>query len=203
MNPHPTPDSEQPTWFEKHPILTLIGGIILFIIVIGRINNFFDPGEEAKEVQKKVDATPIVSIYAQSFERGTATTISRTSKTFTYVHAEMVDSGVDSKQVIVKLHVGDFLTAKSLYRETGQVSGKLFQDIYSIYPKVQDIDIHYYADTTDKYGNVSNNLALYYSMDRNLFEKINWQNFEVYKLCDFLKAEPTGSNSCDAKVNIK
>lgn len=116
------------------------------------------------------------------------------------------DRPVGSRMITVKLNITDFYSASALYKNTGNLTAKMFQEVFAFDPKFYDVIVWYYADTKDRYGNISSNIILSYATDRKTFEKINWSNFDSSKLCDFLKSEGSrngGETVCVTKANIQ
>ncbi|MEK6616885.1 MAG: hypothetical protein AABZ32_12405, partial [Bacteroidota bacterium] len=68
--------------------------------------------------------------------------------------------------------------------------------------KAYDVLVWYYGETTDKYGNKKDDVILTYAIDKVTYEKINWQNFDQSKLCDFLKQESSDNGTFDTACNV-
>lgn len=60
-------------------------------------------------------------------------------------------------------------------------------------PNLYDISVRYYGQTTDQYGNNKDSMMLSYTMDRPLYDKINWSGFSYTQndayLCAFLREQ--------------
>ncbi|MBU4210477.1 hypothetical protein KKC08_00680 [Patescibacteria group bacterium] len=119
-----------------------------------------------------------------------------------------LDNPEDSQLTRVSIDVKSFLNKDHLLRSTGKLSSSIFQAIYGAENiETYNTTIWYYGETTDRYGNTNNNAVLIYTVNKDTYEKINWDNFNQYDLCDFLKNEEilTGKNNtrCDTLVNIE
>jgi hypothetical protein len=104
------------------------------------------------------------------------------------------------------LNIGDYYNASALYKNTGELTGKILQETFASNPNVYDVIVWYYAEMTDSYGNKENKVLISQGIDKDTYQKINWQNFNSTKLCDFLKTEGTkngGETACVVLANIK
>jgi hypothetical protein len=108
--------------------------------------------------------------------------------------------------ITISLNVDNYYKAEYLSKNTSEISSKLFQETFVSNPNVYDVIVWYYADITDKYGNKENKVLISQAIDKTTFEKINWQNFDTTKLCDFLKSEGTlndGQSTCVTLAKIQ
>lgn len=118
------------------------------------------------------------------------------------------DRPKNTQMITVGVNVKSFLTKASLLRDTGKLSSSLFKAVYDT-PSMMayDVFVYYYAETKDRYGNTNEDVGLTYHIDKSTYEKINWQNFDQTKLCDFLEQEATMTGTfdtgCKTLVNIK
>ena len=200
MEQNPTKKS----WFRKHPILT----VILVIFGLGLIANIFSTPEDKT---KPKEEAPVVAAQPQTFEDRIKALAVRTGVTdisYNGIDDEKADPDrpAGSRMITVKLNVLKLYSADSFYRNTGELSGKIFQETFNSNPTATDVIVWYYGDATDKYGNTSNTVMLSQAMDRTTYEKINWTNFDSTKLCDFLKAEGStngGETTCAKLIEIK
>ena len=131
-----------------------------------------------------------------------------TDVTFNGIDDQKADSDrpEGSRMITVKLNVSSFFSSKSFYRDTGELTSKVFQETYSSNPNVYDVIVWYYGETTDQYGNKKNDIILSQGIDKDTYQKINWQNFDSSKLCDFLKSEGSrngGQTACVTLANIE
>ncbi len=107
---------------------------------------------------------------------------------------------------VVEINISDFLSPTYLYKNTGKVTSDIFKEVFASKPEIKDIVVWYYADIKDVYGNTKNDIIISQAMDRNTYLKINWENFDKEKLCDFLKNEGLkndNNTTCVIKVNLK
>lgn len=116
-----------------------------------------------------------------------------------------IEKSEKNKELIVSIQVKSFLTKNTLVHITGELSSKIFQTSFQFDPSFNNVTVWYYMEATDKYGNKSNEVGLSYSINKQTFSKINWQNFNAKELCDFLSNETTDNfeNVCMFKLNIK
>lgn len=118
------------------------------------------------------------------------------------------DRPKDTKMITVSVGIKGFLTKSSLLRNTDGVSSEVFRVIFGN-PSLNayDVVVWYYGETTDKYGNKNDDLVLTYAIDKVTYDKINWQNFDRFNLCNFLeqdaKVSGTFDTGCKVLVNIQ
>ena len=117
------------------------------------------------------------------------------------------DRPADSKMITASYTVVSFYNKNSLLRDTGEISGKAFQVIFSSNLNAYDAIVWYYGETTDRYGNKNDTVVLSYAIDKPTYAKINWQSFDIKNLCDFLKQEqsinPDSGNVCIVRSVIQ
>ncbi len=192
-------------WFRKHPVLTVLG--ILFII--GFIGMIFD---DSKPIEVKTESTPTPTVtQPQTLEDKIKALVQKTGSTkisYVGIDDEKADSDrvVGSRMITVKLNVTSFYDADSLDRNTSELTGKIFQEVFISNPNIYDVIVWYFSDITDKYGNKKNSVLISQAINKKTYEKINWQNFDSAKLCNFLKSEATnngGETACSILANIK
>jgi hypothetical protein len=195
-------------WMKKHPIWT---AVIAFIL-IGMVASAFSgsaPTESVSTNNNVQTATPPTS--PQNFEdriKALAIKTGATEVSFNGIDDQKADSDrpEGSRMITVKLNVTSFLSADSFYRNTGELSGKILQETFASNPNAYDVIVWYYGETTDQYGNKKNDVILSQAIDKDTYQKINWQNFDSSKLCDFLRSEGSkneGQTTCVALANIK
>jgi hypothetical protein len=191
-------------WIKKHPIISIIG----VIFIIGLIGSTIDPVEKKPDqlnVQKQEVAQPV------TFEdkvKSIITTARSTDLTFKGIETKNTDSDrpAGSQMITISLNVDNYYKAEYLSKNTSEISSKLFQETFVSNPNVYDVIVWYYADITDKYGNKENKVLISQAIDKTTFEKINWQNFDTTKLCDFLKSEGSlndGQSTCVTLAKIQ
>jgi len=191
----------------KFQVLAIVILILLSITVFPNINT-----PTAPTPQK--DNTIKLETDQQKLENNLTNDIlqSSGSSNFGYkdIQIEKVDSDrpAGTKMITVMVDVKGFYNKSSLLKDTGKLSSKLFQTVFASNMNAYDIIIWYYAKTTDVYGNEKDGIILSYAIDKATFGKINWDNFDQTKLCDFLREEDqrTGNNFntvCRILVNIQ
>lgn len=194
-----TSTSTLTTWAKKHPILTGIIGLLVIIF----IRNLFSTDTKSP--------TPAPITAQSSYEdkiKALAVKTGSTNISYVGIDDQEADSdkGAGSRMITIKLNITDFYSKSSLLRDTGTVTAKLFQETFASQPKASDVVVWFYIDTTNKYGNKANTVALSEAMDRKTYQKINWQNFDTTKLCDFLKSEGETNDSqtvCALRAFVK
>lgn len=116
------------------------------------------------------------------------------------------DRPQDTKMITVSINVKDFYNKSAFIKDTGKLSSQVFQDVYSANLNAYDVIVWYYSETTDRYGNKTDNIIQTYAIDKTTYGKIAWQNFDQQGLCNFLDQESKLTESftgCHTLVNIK
>lgn len=176
-------------WVRRHPFLTFFA----FLFVVISISSF--SSEETTSTNVTSNTEPVVLTLDQKFKNLIA------GKKFTYINKEQ-----DEDLVSVTYNIDSFYTKDSLIRQTGEISGSIFQEIFTLDSKINNIFVDYTSTTTDKFGNSENISSLSYVMNRETFNKINWTSFNKQNLCAFAKSEnknSKGETDCLEKVNFK
>lgn len=192
-------------WIKKHPILTTL--VVLFLI--GAIGNAFGDSSPSQPTQEVVTDVPIAQ--PQTFEdriKAIAVKTGVTNISFKGIEDVKADSNrpEGSRMLTISLNIADYYNADSLNRNTGEVTAKIFQETFASNPNAYDVIVWYYADITDQYGNKENKVLISQGIDKPTYEKINWQNFDATKMCDFLKSEGTrngGETACNILAKIQ
>lgn len=183
----------------------LIGFVILIVVVV-----VVSSSSNNKSTPSVSNNAPVVT-QPKTFEdriKNLAVNTGVTDISFNGIDDEKADKDrpTGSRMITVKLNVPSFYNADSFYRNTGELTGKIFQETFASNPNVYDVLTWFYSPTTDKYGNSSNSVVLTYFIDKKTYQKINWQNFNSGSLCDFLKSEGRtngGDTGCNTLANIK
>jgi hypothetical protein len=205
MNTQETISQKGMSWIKKHPILSIVG----VIFVIGIVGSVVDPVEKktittepevvAVDEPKSLEDT----LKSFSIDKGGATSI---------VYKSIEDQKADSnrpdgsRMITVSYTINSYYTADYLYKKVGEISSKVMQEVYKSNPNTYDVIIWYYSDIIDQYGNKENKVLISQAIDKATYEKINWQNFDTTKLCDFLKSEASsngGETACVTLAKIK
>ncbi len=191
-------------WIKKHPILTgLI--IVFFVIMIGSMFGGSDKSSENTPTQETATTQPKTfedRIKALAIKTGT------TDVSFKGIEDVKADSNRPdgSRMITVSLNISDYYNASALYKNTGELTGKILQETFASNPNVYDVIVWYFADITDQYGNKENKVLISQAIDKTTYQKISWQNFDSSKLCEFLKSEGIrngGETTCVVLASIK
>lgn len=196
----------------KHVLVVFSGSFIVFLILFG----ITTPKTDTPNIAASASDTPQPAI-SKSEEQLLAdvgqnaikdTGASKVTYKGVEIQKDDTDRPAGSKLVIISFSVSEFFSKSSLIRDTGKISARAFQGVFSENTAIYDVIVWYYSGTADRYGNNKNDVVLTYSMDRVTFGKINWSSFDVSNLCDFLNQEDklTGRNfntNCVTLVNIK
>jgi hypothetical protein len=111
---------------------------------------------------------------------------------------DYADDGVTrpagSHYILVTINVPGIEWSNNLFIEdTGQLSSEIFQQVFPLDPNFYDVAVWYMGPITDAYGNTTTTDLITYTMDRPLYNKIDWSNFSSTQndvhLCDFLRAQ--------------
>lgn len=191
-------------WIKKHPILTGVI-IIFFVIMIGSMLGGSDTS------QKTTSTTEVATTQPKTYEDRIKILAVKTNTTdISYKSIEDVKADSNrpegSRMITVSLNILDYYNASALYKNTGELTGKILQETFASNPNVYDVIVWYFADITDQYGNKENKLLISQAIDKTTYQKINWQNFDSTKLCEFLKSESTkngGETTCVVLASIK
>lgn len=113
-----------------------------------------------------------------------------------------------TQMITVNVNVKDFYNKSAFTKDTGKLASTIFQTAYSVSGlNAYDVIVKYIGETTDKYGNKTNNTMIVYAIDKLTYQKVNWQNFDQATLCDFLKSESANTNeatpACSLLANIQ
>ncbi len=196
--------SSYKVWAKKHPILTGIILVFVFIFIVQRLSGWISGSPIAKpDTSSPTPASP------QTYEdRIRAIAVHTGSTDFSYMGVQDEEADKDrpagSRMITVKVSVSSFYDKNALVKDTGKVATKMFQETFASNPKAYDVFVWYYGSTTDKYGNKKDSVIMVYAIDKDTYKKINWQNFDSAKLCDFLKSEKQASNAaCNVLANIE
>lgn len=227
-----TPKTKKPIWKRWW---FWVGGIIVLFIIIGSSGGNNNPQSQPTAQEKPIEQVVVQNTTKQeptpvqqaepaptqptpppavsSLEEQIKNQVKDIRATkFSFIGLEIEkadpDRPVGTKMVTAKVLIGDFLDRDSLLRGTGELSSNLFQTIYKSNVSTSDAFVWYYGNTKDKYGNEKQDVILTYGLNQTTYNKINWSNFDQYKLCDFLKQEAVregfiGGDNCVELVNIK
>lgn len=198
MNTEQTFFQKGSAWIKKHPILSIIG----IIFLIGFIGNIVDPDKKGPNEKAPSEQKVAQPVTFEDKVKGIIATSRSTDLTFKGVETKNADSDrpKGSQMTTISLNIDDYYKSEYLLKNTSEISSSLFQETFASNPDVFDVIVWYYADITDKYGNKENKVLISHAIDKTTFEKINWQNFDNTKLCDFLKSEASSNDGQTACV---
>lgn len=210
-----TPEVKKP--FYKKKWIWVVTIIVLFIIGSGdsapkpeatTTDNSSETNLVNENSNTQNEGTPVPPKTLEDRIKALAVKTGATDVNFNGIDDQKADSDrpEGSRMITVKLNVTSFLSADSFYRNTGELTGKIFQETFSSNQNVYDVIVWYYGETTDQYGNKKNDIILSQGIDKDTYQKINWQNFDSTKLCDFLKSEGSrngGQTACVTLANIE
>lgn len=91
--------------------------------------------------------------------------------------------------VFIKINSSENLTNNLQKGTMNDEASKVFKNVFLSDHSIADIILWSYLPTQDQYGNEKDDVAIVYSMSRNLFKKINWSNFYSGDLPNLLKTE--------------
>lgn len=191
-------------WIKKHPILSVIG----VIFIIGLIGSIVSPTEKNVATSTEVKQNTAQPITFEDKVKGVIKTARSTDLTFKSIEIKNADGDrpAGSQMITISLNVDNYYKSEYLRKNTSEITSKLFQEAFVSNPNAYDIIVWYFADLTDKYGNKENKVLISQAIDKVTYQKINWQNFDTTKLCDFLKSEGTsngGQTTCVTLANIQ
>jgi hypothetical protein len=98
-------------------------------------------------------------------------------------------TGTDISTAFIEINSSENLTANLQKGTMNTEAMKIFKAIFAQYPNIGDITLWSDLPMKDKYGNVSDDRAIIYSMARPLYDKVNWTNFYNNELPELLKSE--------------
>jgi hypothetical protein len=162
--------------------------------------------ESQSSAQPKTDQQKLEDSLKDNISKATGTT--NVSYKGLEVDKADPDRPAGTKMLTISVNTSDFWSRDSFIRDTGKLSSNLFQTTFSSNIDAYDVIVWYYGKTKDRYGNEKDSIVITYSMDKDTYKKINWQNFDSSKLCDFLQGEERivgiGSGpACNALAGIK
>jgi len=193
-------------WVKKHPYITAF----IALLFLGFLLNLFDTDSNKKEVVTKTETKEEVKQPLTFEDKLKALSIKSGSTDIGYIKVEdqKADSnkGEKSRMITASYKVNSFYNKDSFMKESGNLTAKVFKEIYSSNENAIDAIVWYYADTTDKYGNATTSLIMSQAIDKATYQKINWSNFDSGKLCEFLRSESSvngGETACAIMINLK
>ena len=162
------------------------------------------PKEEVVVADPKTDQ--------QRLEEQMSKTVADATGDFSYGKLEVEKADADrpagSKMLTTTVSVASIYNKNSFLRYSGQLSSELFKQAFASNLNAYDVFVWYRAETTDRYGNKEDSVITVYSIDKETYNKINWNSFDSDKLCDFLQQEEKiggiGSGpACNVLANIQ
>lgn len=195
----------------KVSLLVFGGGFIVFFILVGVTAAPSTSENNNSVAQNVVTQTAVLQSLDSQIQNaisnidGLTTKVSYRDK---QVEKSDKDRPQDTKMVTINVNINSFYNKDALIRDTGKISSEIFKAVYVSNLNPYDVFVWYYSDTTDQYGNKTNDVVLTYAIDKITFQKINWSNFDEAGFCDFLKQEGSTGNSsinaaCNTLIDIK
>lgn len=201
-------------WIVRHPILTVLFGLF-FISFIYTASNTGTPQKNQqtiavganKQTQAASSTKPEDLIAAKLKE---AIPDLRVNGDYTVNAAQLdkedADAPKGTQMFTVNVNVDSYLDQQWLVRDTGKIASQAFQDAFASSLPIYDAFVRYTAETSDKYGNKTNDAILIYHINKKVFAKVNWENFDPENLCSLLTDERKNdvmSAGCDFHANVK
>ena len=165
---------------------------------------------KSSPVAEKVEANPKTD--QQKLEEQMSKTVADATGDFSYRKLDVEEADADrpagSKMLTATVSVASIYNKNSFLRYSGQLSSELFKQAFASNLNAYDVFVWYRAETTDRYGNKEDSVITVYSIDKETYNKINWNSFDSDKLCDFLQQEEKiggiGSGpACNVLANIQ
>lgn len=209
--------SSKKGWISRHPIWTAIIGLFSISLIYTVANSSSAPtvlptassdaNKQAQVAQQAVPAKPEDVITSKMKE---ALPELRVNGDYTIkgtlIGKEDSDAPKGTQMLTVNVNVDSYLNQEWMIRDTGKISSEAFRQTFASSLPIYDASAWYYADTTDKYGNKTNDVVLTYHVNKEIFAKINWDGFNPENLCNFLidegRKDPT-SAGCEFHANVK
>ncbi|MBO0586446.1 hypothetical protein [Sporosarcina sp. E16_8] len=165
---------------------------IVAFIVIGVI---FSPTEEEKAAEVKAEKVPVVAETktppvltekekAESeIEKIITDKIDSTTnmKKTRIVEAISNDLGNDTRTISITLNASENLTNKMTRRMMWMESAKILDPLSKI-EGVENILIEWMFPLSDQYGNTEDGRIMMFSFPKEVYSKMNWENFDVEKI---------------------
>jgi hypothetical protein len=206
----------------KKKILYGLGGTFIVFTLLAIIGSNVEPAP-VQNVEKEVVPTtevaqtevvpPTPKTPDQILQENLTNIIKKVGSTnFSYKGIDTEKADPDrpqgSKMITVKVNTIDFYSKSSLTKDSGKLSAQIFQEVFTTNKDAYDVLVWLMGETTDRYGNKSDNTVMTYAIDKETYRKVNWSNFDSSKLCDFLKQEEKVSGigsgpACNILANIQ
>lgn len=198
-----------------------IGLAVIFFAIIGfastnkenKNTNSSTQNSATQNTNTTVTNTVAAKTPEQILQTGLASTVKKTGTTNVTlgeykVQASDANRPAGSQMVTVNVNVKDYYNKSAFMKDTGKLTSTIFQTTYGVSNlNAYDVIVKYIGETTDKYGNKTNDTYVVYAIDKLTYQKVNWQNFDQTTLCDFLKSESANTNeatpACSLLANIQ
>lgn len=209
--------SSKKGWISRHPIWTVLIALFSISLIYTVANSSSTPtakptasndaNKQTQVAQQTAPAKPEDAITAKM--KATLPEL-RVNGDYTIkgtqIGKEDSDAPKGTQMLTVNVNVDSYLNQEWMIRDTGKISSEIFRQTFASSLPIHDAFSWYYADTTDKYGNKTNDVILTYHINKQVFAKINWDGFNPENLCNFLidegKKDPT-SAGCDLHANVR
>lgn len=192
-------------WVEKHPKTTGVLTILFCLLLV----YIFTGNSDTKEVATtKESATSTQALTLDDKLKALSIKSGSTDISYIKVEDQKADSdrAKDSRMITASYKVNSFYNKDSFMKESGNLTAKAFKEIYSANPNNYDAIVWYYGEAKDKYGNATTSIIMSQAIDKVTYQKINWDNFDSGKLCEFLRSESSingGETACAIMVNLQ
>ncbi len=169
--------------------------IIILLVVVLFISVNLNSKNNKSDKMVNNTTTTIAKTSQQILEESLSKTVKNiggTSMDYRNIKIEKSDPNrpENTKMITVSIDISSFWKKDSLIRNTGEMASLVFQNVYKTENiNAYDVIVWYYGEVTNKYGDKTNEVILTYAIDKDTYNKINWQNFDGNKLCEFLKQE--------------
>lgn len=202
---HPMMDSATTkSWIKRHPILTGLGIFLILLILIGSGGDDTSPTDQEKIVVDTSPTDTTTPASEQTLEQKIQTAVTASLGVETNMKKPRIisvevedykptDTGYKStentKGVFIKINSSENINTKLQKMTLNKEAMQVAQAIFPLDENIGDIIIWTNLPLKDQYGNISDGLAIAYSIAQPLYDKINWANFDYNQLPTLLVSE--------------
>lgn len=190
------------SWVKRHPILTGIGIFIFLIILVGSGgDDESSTSQESAPVVPVAKSTPTVpQTLEEKIEAAVVSSLGAQTnmKKPRIISVEVedykpTDTGYTAtknlKGIFIKINSSENLNSNLQKMTLNKEASQVAQAIFPLDENIGDIILWTNLPLKDQYGNISDGLAIVYSIARPLYDKINWTNFDYNDLPPLLISE--------------
>lgn len=181
-------------WVFKHKIISTV----IFLIVLGLVGIITTPApakttvaENNSQIATSTETKVVEKTPEQKVSE--AITNSLVEKTNMgkprIISVELDDISGGEKQAFIKVNASKNLIGNLQKATLSKEAMKINQAVFPVDSSITELVIWSYLPTTDKYGNVKDDVVVIYSSSKDLFNKVNWATFDYHTLPDLLKSE--------------